>query len=98
MRYAQEVYFVNAHRSYDPDEGEWTSESTSVKKYANVTHMSTETQRAVFGDVLNSRLTVRLQNRYTASFDYLLIDGVKYKPETKRFPTDSCSFVVIKDE
>ncbi len=99
MRYNIPLFFVKEGRKqYDPDLGIWTTgESVRTKKYGNITHMSAERQRAVFGDVKSDRYVVRLQRAYTKAYDFIEIDGKVYTVDTERCQSSKQSLVVTEN-
>ena len=99
MRYNTPIIFVKSGRKeYDPDNGIWNEEkSIREKKYANVTHMNSERQKAVFGDVKPNRYAIRLQRAFDRPYDYIEMEGKAYTVDTDRYPTDRCSFVVTEN-
>ena len=80
MRYDKQIYFVrNSEEEYDPIKGEWVGGATyAVPKMANVTDLGSERSVAMFGNVMEDALTVRLLNRYREPFDTIRIDDVHY--------------------
>ena len=80
MRYDKRVYFVRkTQEEYDPIKGEWVGGVTDeVPKFANVTDLGSERSIAMFGNVMEDALTVRLLNRYREPFDTVRIDGTHY--------------------
>ena len=80
MRYDKRIYFIRkSQEEYDPVKGEWVGGATyAVPKMANVTDLGSERSVAMFGDVMEDALTVRLLNRYREPFDAIRIDNVHY--------------------
>ena len=80
MRYDKRIYFVRkTQEEYDPIKGEWIGGATyAVPKMANVTDLGSERSVAMFGNVMEDALTVRLLNRYREPFDTIRIDDVHY--------------------
>ena len=80
MRYDKRIYFVRkTQEEYDPIKGEWVGGVTDeVPKFANVTDLGSERSIAMFGNVMEDALTVRLLNRYREPFDTIRIDDVHY--------------------
>ena len=80
MRYDKRIYFVRkTQEEYDPIKGEWVGGVTDeVPKFANVTDLGSERSIAIFGNVMEDALTVRLLNRYREPFDTIRIDDVHY--------------------
>lgn len=99
MRYSTPVFFVKeGKKQYDPDTGVWSSEeNVRTRKYANITHIGVERQKAVYGDVKSDRIVVRLQRSYAKEYDHIEISGEKYIIDTERCPSDRKSLVVIKN-
>lgn len=98
MRYNIPVIFVRSgERQYDPDSGEWINgKDIKDKKYANVTHMSSERQRKVFGDVKSDRRIIRLQRAYKYQYDHIEINGERYELERTLDATVGQSMAVVK--
>ncbi len=96
MRYDTPLFFVKEGKKlYDPDVGAWVKgESVRTKKYGNITHMSAERQRVVFGDVKSDRYVIRLQRVYTRAYDFIEIDGKAYTVDMERCPSSKQSLVV----
>ena len=80
MRYDKRIYFVRkSQEEYDPIKGEWIGGATyAVPKMANVTDLGSERSLAMFGNVMEDALTVRLLHRYREPFDTIRIDNVHY--------------------
>lgn len=80
MRYDKRIYFIRKlQEEYDPIKGEWVGGGTyALPKYANVTDLGSERSVALFGNVMENALTVRLLNRYKEPFDTIRIDGTHY--------------------
>ena len=80
MRYDKRIYFIRkSQEEYDPIKGEWVGGATyAVPKMANVTDLGSERSVAMFGNVMEDALTVRLLNRYREPFDTIRIDNVHY--------------------
>lgn len=99
MRYGTPVFFVKeTARYYNPDTSEWVQgESSKVKRWANVTHMSAERQQRTFGDVRSNRFVVRLRRAFTDDYDFIEISGKTYTVDTERCPSDKQSLVVIEN-
>lgn len=97
MRYDKPIYFVKeSGRHYDPDSGEWQmDEPVKAMRRANITHMSAERQRAIFGDVRSDRSIVRLQRPFIEPYDFIEINGKAHSVDTERCPSNKQSLVVI---
>ena len=80
MRYDKRIYFIRkSQEEYDPIKGEWVGGATyAVPKMANVTDLGSERSVAMFGNVMEDALTVRLLSRYIEPFDTVRIDGTHY--------------------
>lgn len=80
MRYDKRIYFIRkSQEEYDPIKGEWVGGATyAIPKMANVTDLGSERSVAMFGNVMEDALTVRLLNRYREPFDTVRIDGTHY--------------------
>ena len=80
MRYDKRIHFIRKSQGeYDPIKGEWVGGVTyAVPKFANVTDLGSERSIAMFGNVMEDALTVRLLNRYREPFDTVRIDGTHY--------------------
>lgn len=99
MRFNIPLFFVKeATKQYDPDSGLWIAgESIRTKKYGNMTHMSAERQRAVFGDVKSDRYIIRLQRAYTKAYDYIEVGRNRYIVDVERCPHSKQSLMVTKE-
>ena len=98
MRYNTPVIFVRSgEKQYDPDSGEWIKgKDIKDKKYANLTHMSAERQRTVFGDVKSDRRVIRLQRAYPYQYDHIEINGERYELEKALDAAVGQSMAVVK--
>lgn len=85
MRFDTPVDFVKEQTKYDYNTGNHDALGiTKTRRLANVTNQSEERMAIAYGDIEQQRLTVRLQNHYVRPFDYLLIDGAKYRVDSER--------------
>lgn|GEM_PF-1902340 len=102
MRYDTPVLFHAVTGVYDPQNGTWSDvDAEPARRWANVTPMSREVQRATFGDWLNTRLVIRLRQIYTDDFQHVTIPRGKYAGryvlDLERTPQDRHSIVVIRE-
>lgn len=81
MRYDRDVYFCSeGEKVYDATTGDYIKNEPSKQKItASVVGTSLETMHIVYGAIKRGSLTVHIQNHYTEPFDYIEIDGCKYK-------------------
>lgn len=95
MRFDTPIYFQTIKAgSYQPD-GNYEAESISEEmRYASVTSTGANTQNLVYGELKQSCLTVRLQNRYTKPFDRIRIGKKVYRVDMTRPLRTKQTFVV----
>lgn len=100
MRYGETVTFVKVIEGgkYDPVAGDY-SKPTEVRtvKQANVSAMTAQRQQVTYGDVRNTRFTIRLQREYTAPFSHIEYKGQKYILDTDKTPRNSSVLTVIRN-
>lgn len=84
MRYDKKIYFVTAGESvYDTSTGDYKQgEPVKDTCYAAVMGMSDQKMRFVYGALRQGAVEVQMQNHYTDEFDWLEIEGTKYKPDS----------------
>lgn len=80
MRYTDRVTFVSeSEGGYNPNTGQYDDAVELITKLpCNVSQLGVERTVQLFGEMDKTILVVRLQRPYTASYDYLLVDGTKY--------------------
>ena len=86
MRYDTRIYFVKeGEEVYDYDTGDYiTTEPIKYEAWANVSDTGTERMRLIYGALKQGALTVRIQGKYDETFDYIQVDGKKYKADAFR--------------
>lgn len=80
MRFNKRITFVTIGASYyDPALGEYVeSAPTEVTKPCNLSTLGINRTNELFGQIDRVITVARLQQPYTAPFDYVLIGGQKY--------------------
>ena len=96
MRYDILVYLQSiVPGKYDPETGNHDEDTvTEVQQYASVTSTNTETLNLVYGEIRQGSFVVRLQNRYTKSFDRIRIGNKQYSVDYRRPLRNKETFVV----
>lgn len=96
MRFDKPVYFQTVKKGlYDAVTGDYSAETVSeVEKYASVTHSGAETINLVYGSIKQGSRVVRLQRPYTEPFDFIRIDGKRYRVDSSRPLREKHVFVV----
>lgn len=96
MRYDKPVYFQSVMcGAYNPNTGDYEADIvTERKRYASVTDSGDETKLQIYGSLKERSLTVRLQNHYEKSFDYIRIDNAVYRVDRERKLRMGHTFVV----
>jgi len=95
MRYDSLVNFITTSEPIRLPNGDY-SDTVEVKlpMWANVSDLGEERVALIFGDVKQKAKVVRLQNQYTEPFDFIEIDGIKYKDtRPKHFRHESVFYV-----
>lgn len=97
MRYDRTVFFCTDSTTYDASTGDYMEgEAVSASRSASVMDTRTETMHLIYGEIRQGSLTVQLQNHYNEPFDYMLIDGVRYKVDYSRKLRVKQTFIVSK--
>lgn len=80
MRYDNIIYLVYAGASsYNPKLGRYEEETTTDdKRYANVSRVSLERNKELFGDVDSDVIIIRLQGLVKGKPDYIKIKDREY--------------------
>jgi len=80
MRYDTAICFVKKGIPvYDPQTGDYSDgEPTEETIYASVTDTAQDTLLIVYGEIRQGSLTIRLQNHYGKTFDYIVIKDGRY--------------------
>ncbi|MSD84463.1 hypothetical protein GKC32_10755 (plasmid) [Lactobacillus curvatus] len=80
MRYDKQVTFVKALGThYDPDLGEEVNDGTRLdKRLAHVVTPTMSKSKLVFGDLRSNQVVLHLKQPYKNTYDYCLINGVRY--------------------
>lgn len=83
MRYDKRIYFRKyGKKTYDPDSGNYkTASATDTPRIAAVVSMDIQTQKLVYGRLLQGGISVHLQNKYTDSFDVIVYKGKSYRAD-----------------
>lgn len=100
MRYGETIVFVWRKEGgrYDPVAGDYTK-PTEIRttKQANISAMTAQRQQVAYGDVKNTRFTIRLQREYKAPFSHIEYEGDKYTIDADRTPRNSTVLTVIRN-
>ena len=96
MRYDTKIIFaLNGSATYDEETGDYIdSEPIETVRYASIMDTNRETMHLVYGEIRQGSLTIQLQNHYDDPFDYISIDGTKYKVDYTRKLRVKQTFVV----
>ena len=86
MRYDKQIFFVKETEPvYDYDTGDYVDgEPIKDELWANVSDTGTERMQLIYGALKQGAITVRIQGEYDEVFDYIQIDGKKYKVDAFR--------------
>ena len=86
MRYSVPIYFVKETEPvYDYETGDYiTTEPIKYEAWANVSDTGTERMQLIYGALKQGAITVRIQGKYDEAFDYIQVDGKKYKVDAFR--------------
>src|SRR5690625_7899221 len=86
MRYATPIYFVKKTEPvYDYETGDYIDgEPIKDELWANVSDTGAERMQLIYGALKQGALTVRIQGKYDEAFDYIEVDGKKYKVDAFR--------------
>ena len=86
MRYDTPVYFQHSTPgAYDPDIGDYASDTVKeVKRYASVTDSGDETKLQLYGSIKEKSVTIRLQNHYKETFNYIRVGNTVYRVDQER--------------
>ena len=86
MRFDTPIFFQKITQgAYDSSTGNYAYDSISeVERYAAVTDTQTEIKQILYGGISQNGLTVRIQNGYNRTFDYIRIGKVRYKVDGSR--------------
>ena len=96
MRADKVVYFVKeGERVYDPTTGNYINEPP-VKDdvMALVTDTGTERMNFLYGKIKQNAKTIRLNQKYTDSVDFIEIDNQPYQIDNKRLYRHKTTFEV----
>ena len=96
MRYDTPIYFQTVKPGkYDASTGDYgDAEVTEVKKYASVTSAGVDTLNLVYGELKQGCFTVRLQEHYNDTFQYIRIGSRRYRADFSRKLRAKHNFVV----
>lgn len=81
MRYDGRVSFIKlGNRNYNPDTGkeEYTSDVTVATLPADINYLGLVNQQAIFGNVKDDRLIVRLQRPFCDDFTNVIVNDNVY--------------------
>lgn len=98
MRFRSRITFVKktAKRKYNPDTGQHEGgESSEVSRPCVLLDAGLELSQRLFGGYEEGRKVALVQQPYTADFDYVMVDGVKYR--VKSITRQGRSFVLERD-
>ena len=86
MRYDTPIYFQQTIKGkYNPDTANYEADAIAeVKRYANITNTGVKTTQAVYGEVREGSLTIRLQVPYTDDFELVRVGDTIYKSDFTR--------------
>lgn len=81
MRYDHPVYFCRDGASeYNEETGDYSlAEPTKIKRLASIIQTGEDRAQIVYGGIREGSLTLHLQRHYSDPFDYIEIDGKKYR-------------------
>lgn len=82
MRYDKVIEFVtvgNKEFNYDTGNNEQLTPPTSDIRWGNVSSQSMEVMKLLYGGLRERSAIVRLQNNFGDTFDYIVIDEVRYQ-------------------
>ena len=96
MRFDNKILFVReTEGTYDESTGDYGEGSThKIEKLANVTDASTQTMQLVYGHIRQGALVIRIQGVMLEPFDYIRVDGKKYRVDMSRKLRQKSTFVV----
>lgn len=100
MRYDNIIYLVYIKEtSYSPKLGRYEDEdSIDDKRYANISKVSLERNRELFGDVDSDVIIIRLQGLVKGNPDYIKIKDKPYSIIKKTTTRKDTAFYVRKRE
>ena len=86
VRYDKQIFFVKETEPvYDYDTGDYVDgEPIKHEAWANVSDTGTERMQLIYGALKQGAITVRIQGKYDEVFDYIQVDGKKYKVDAFR--------------
>lgn len=84
MRFDKEVYFYTEKSDYNAKTGDYDRlKPSEVPRMASVNQTETAMIRMVYDSIPQESLTVRLQNKYEKTFDYIRIGKKRYKVDKR---------------
>lgn len=85
MRYDRPIVFrKETPGEYDPTTGNYPEPTVQdVTVYGDVMATSSQTVQLVYGGLKEGAVTIHLQNHYTDPFDWILVDGRKYRADRR---------------
>lgn len=83
MRYDKTVYFQTMETTYDKETGDYSETVTEVARQASINQTGVETINMVYQKIPEESLTVRLQNKYSADFDFIRIGEKRYRVDKR---------------
>lgn len=83
MRYDKTVYFQTVETAYNEETGDYDETVTETARQASVNQTGAETINMVYQKIPEESLTVRLQNRYSADFDFIRIGEKRYRVDKR---------------
>lgn len=86
MRYDTPIYFQLIRQGiYDPKTGDYADgDPVETKVYANVTDISAERMKLLYGDVKRNSKVIRLQQHYTKTYNRIRIGDKQYGVDDER--------------
>lgn len=85
MRYDSRVRFITHDRGYNPETGDYETRDVCTDiAWASVAAASQETIQLVYDGPKQGALTIHLQGRKTRAFDFIEIDGKRYRADFYR--------------
>ena len=80
MRYDKAVTFIKLNQTYNTTTGNYDeTEEIIGTDYASVVSTDFQLSRIVYGGVKEGSITVTLQNGFAKPYDYIKVNGRKYR-------------------
>ena len=98
MRYSTPIYFINTKdKVFNSDTGNWDKTETKEKVFADVTDASDSQVRFIFGELRKGCYTVRIRGKYGKPFEYIELNGVRYKAAHMRKPLTGQTYIIYEE-